>query len=67
LCSDKGNISGKFCFEIMDLGMFDRFGPSLKTRERLEERRFDMNRSDKVNERCVIPMNRNNFWTKKWM
>jgi hypothetical protein len=51
----------------MDLGMFDRFRTSLKTRASLEERRFDMNRSDKVNERYVIPMHRKNFWTNKWM
>ena len=30
--SDKGKISVNFCFERMDLGMFDRFCPSLKTR-----------------------------------
>jgi hypothetical protein len=32
LCSVKGNISGNFCFESMDLGMFDKFCPSLKNR-----------------------------------
>jgi hypothetical protein len=26
-----------------------------------------MNRSDRDNERYVIPMHRNNFWTDKWM
>jgi hypothetical protein len=51
----------------MDLGMFDRFGPSLKTRAQLEERRFDMNISDKDSGRYVIPMHRKNFWTNKWM
>jgi hypothetical protein len=51
----------------MDLGMFDRFCPSLKTRAQLEERIFDMNIFDKVSERYVIPMHRNNFWTNKWM
>jgi hypothetical protein len=51
----------------MDLGMFDRFSPSLKTREQLEERIFDMNKSDRNNERYVIPMHRKNFWTNKWM
>jgi hypothetical protein len=56
-----------FCFERMDLGMFDRFHTSLKTREQLEERRFDMNISNQVNERYVIPMHRKNFWTNKWM
>jgi hypothetical protein len=51
----------------MNLGMFDKLFPSLKTREQLEERRFDTNRSDRSNERYVIPMNRKNVWTKKWM
>jgi hypothetical protein len=32
LCSIKGKISGNFCFESMDLGMFDKKIPSLKTR-----------------------------------
>ena len=43
--------------------MFDRFYPSLKTRELIDERKFDVNRSD----RYVIPMHRKNFWTNKWM
>jgi hypothetical protein len=51
----------------MDLGMFKRFGPNLKIRVQLEERRFDMNRSDRNNESYVIPMHRNNVWTNKWM
>jgi hypothetical protein len=51
----------------MDLGMFDKFCPSLKTRAQLEEKIFDMNRYDRNNERYVIPMHRNNFWTNKWM
>jgi hypothetical protein len=51
----------------MDLGMLDRFCPSLKTRALLDERKFDMNRSDKNNERYVIPMHRKNFWTNQWM
>jgi hypothetical protein len=51
----------------MDLGMFDKFYPSLKTRARLEERRFDLSRSDRNNERYVIPMHRKNVWTNKWM
>jgi hypothetical protein len=50
----------------MDLGMFDKFCPSLKTRVQLEERRFDMGRSDKNSER-YIPMHRKNIWTNKWM
>jgi hypothetical protein len=51
----------------MDLGMFDRFCPSLKTRAQIEERRFDMNISDRTSERYVIPMHRKNCLTNKWM
>jgi hypothetical protein len=47
----------------MDLGMFDRICPSLKTRALIDERNFDMNRPN----RYVIPMHRNNVWTNKWM
>jgi hypothetical protein len=51
----------------MDLGMFDKICPSLKTRALIDERRFDMSRSDKNSERYVIPMHRENVWTNKWM
>jgi hypothetical protein len=51
----------------MDLGMFNRFGPSLKTRAQLKERIYDMNRSDRNSEIYVIPMHRKNCWTNKWM
>jgi hypothetical protein len=51
----------------MDLGMFDTFCPSLKTRAQLEERRFDMNRTDRNSERYVIPIHRKDCWTNKWM
>jgi hypothetical protein len=51
----------------MDLGMFGRFSPSLKTRALIDERKFDMNRFDKYNDRYVIPMHRKNVWTNKWM
>jgi hypothetical protein len=51
----------------MDLGIFDRFGPSLKPRALIQERKFDMNRSNKYNDRYVIPMHRKNVWTNKWM
>jgi hypothetical protein len=51
----------------MNLGMFDRFYPILKTRALIDERRFDISRSDKNNERYVIPMHRKNVWTNKWM
>ena len=44
--------------------MFDKFCPS---REQLEERIFDMSRSDRNCERYVIPMHRKNVWTNKWM
>ena len=47
--------------------MFDKFFPSLKNREQLDERRFDMTRSDRNNERYVIPMHRKNVWSNKWM
>jgi hypothetical protein len=67
LCFEKGKISKKNCFESMDLSMFDKFCPSLKTGAQLEERRFDMNRSDRRNEGYVIPMHRKNVWTNKWM
>jgi hypothetical protein len=63
----RSNISGNFCFKSIDLGLFDRFCPSLKTRALIDERRFDMHRSDKNSERYVIPMHRNNVWTNKWM
>jgi hypothetical protein len=51
----------------MDLGMFDKFCLSLKNRAQLDERRFDMSRSDRNNKRYVITMHRNNVWTNKWM
>jgi hypothetical protein len=51
----------------MDLGIFDRFYPSLKNRALIVERRLDMSRSDKNSERYVIPMHRKNVWTNKWM
>ena len=47
--------------------MFNRFGPSLKTRVQLEEIIFYMNRFDKNSEIYVIPMHRKNCWTNKWM
>jgi hypothetical protein len=65
LCRSK--TSGNFCFNYMDLGMFDRLYPSLKTRALIDERRFDMRRFDKNSERYVIPMHRKNVWTNKWM
>jgi hypothetical protein len=51
----------------MDLGMFDRLCPNLKTRALLDQRKLDMNRSDRNSERYVIPMHRKSFWTNQWM
>jgi hypothetical protein len=51
----------------MNLGMFDRFFPSLKNRAHPEERRFDLNKFDRNSERYVIPMHRKNFFTNKCM
>jgi hypothetical protein len=51
----------------MDLGMFDKICPSLKNMALIEERRFDMSRSDKNSKRYVIPMHTKNVWTNKWM
>ena len=51
----------------MDLGMFDKFCPILKSRAQVDERRFDMIKSDKNSERYVIPMHRKNVWTNQWM
>jgi hypothetical protein len=47
--------------------MFDKLCPSLKTRTLIDERKFDMNRSDKDSDRYVILMHRRNVWTNKWM
>jgi hypothetical protein len=47
--------------------MFNRVYPSLKTRALIDERRFDMSRSNKNSDRYVIPMHRKNVWTNKWM
>jgi hypothetical protein len=51
----------------MNLGMFDKFCPGLKTRAQLEERIFDMSRSDRNDARYVIPMHTKNVWTNNWM
>jgi hypothetical protein len=47
--------------------MFDRLCLSLNTRALIDERKFDMNRSDKYDDRYVIPMHRKNVRTNKWM
>jgi hypothetical protein len=51
----------------MDLGMFDRFCPILKTRVLIDEIIFDMNKSNKNSEKYVIPMHRKDIWTNKYM
>jgi hypothetical protein len=51
----------------MDLGIFDRFCPSLKTRALIDERKFDIATFDKHNDIYVIPMDRKNVWPNKWM
>jgi hypothetical protein len=66
LCFDKSKISENFCFGSMNLSMFNRFCPILKAREQLEER-VDVSKVNINEERYVIPMYRNNFWTNKWM
>jgi hypothetical protein len=65
LCRSK--TSENICFNSMDLGMFDIVYPNLKTRVLVDERRFDMSRSNKNSERYVIPMHKKNVWTNKWM
>ena len=45
--------------------MFDKYCPRFKSRAQLDERRINMSRYD--SERYVIPMNRKNAWTNKWM
>jgi hypothetical protein len=47
--------------------MFDKICPSLKTRLLIDERKFDISRSDKNSERYVIPMHTKNVWTSKSM
>jgi hypothetical protein len=51
----------------MNLSMFEKQFPGQKTRAQLEEIRFDMRRSNRNDERYVIPMHRKNFWTNKLM
>jgi hypothetical protein len=63
---DKSKISEIFCFEGMNLSMFNRLWPILKARAQLEER-VDLSKADKNEERYVIPMHRKGFWTNKWM
>jgi hypothetical protein len=66
LCFDKSKISENFCFESMNLSMFNRFCPSLKARAQLKER-VDLSKFNGNEERYVIPMHRKSSWTNKWM
>jgi hypothetical protein len=50
----------------MNLGMFDRFCPSLKARAQLEEN-FDLSKDNRNREIYFISMHINNFWTNEWM
>jgi len=47
--------------------MIDRFCPRFKTRALIDEIKIDTNRSNKYNDRYVIPMHRKNVWTNQWM
>jgi hypothetical protein len=49
----------------MDLSMFNRVYLILKTGALIDERNFDLNRSNKHNDRHVIPIHRKNVWTNK--
>jgi hypothetical protein len=66
LCFDKSKISEKLCFESMNLIMFNRFCPSLKSRVQLEER-VDLSKANINEERYVIAMHRKSFWTNKYV
>jgi hypothetical protein len=67
LCSVKLRLVEIFVSKSMDLGILGRFCPSLKNRALLDERKFDINRYDKYNDRYVILMHRKNVWNNKWM
>jgi hypothetical protein len=66
LCFGKRKISEIFCFESMNLSMFNIFCPSMKARVQLKER-VDLSKFNGNEERYVIPMHRKSFWTNKWM
>ena len=51
----------------MNLGVFDRFCLSLKTRALIDEKIFDMSIYNNNSDTHVIPMHRENVWTNKWM
>ena len=60
MCFGKRKISEIFCFESMNLSMFNRFCPSLKVRAQLKER-VDLSKFNGNEERYVIPMHRKSF------
>jgi hypothetical protein len=60
LCFGKRKLSENFCFENMNLSMFNILCPSLKARAQLKER-VDLSKLNGNEERYVIPMHRNNF------
>jgi hypothetical protein len=66
LCFDNRKISEIFCFESMNLSMFNRFCPSLKARAQLKER-VDLSKFNGNEERYIINMDRKSFLTNKWM
>jgi hypothetical protein len=55
LCFDKSKMSEIFCFESMNLSMFNRLCHSLKARAQLQER-VDLSKFNRNEERYVIPM-----------
>jgi hypothetical protein len=55
-----------FCFESMNLSMFNRLCPSLKARVKLKER-VVLSKYNGNEERYVIPMHIKSFWTNTWM
>jgi hypothetical protein len=60
LCFGKRKISEIFCFEGMNLSMFNRLCPSLRARAQMKER-VDLSKFNGNKERCVIPMHRKSF------
>jgi hypothetical protein len=66
LCFGKGKISENFCFESMNISMFNRLCASLKARAQLKERVY-LSKLNGNEERYVIYMHKKRFWTNKWM
>jgi hypothetical protein len=63
---EKRKIGENFCFESMNLSMFNRLCPSLKAREQLKEI-FDLSKFNRNEEIYVIHVYRKTIWTNKWM